>query len=257
MSANMNSTMLKPILCYPGGKWRFRAPIFAKLARYEGWVQFREPFVGGGAISIAMIAAHPESSVWINDLDVGVCCLWKALRDHPESLRRRIARFVPSLEAFDQIKAYLRSSPIGACDHDIVHIGFCKLALHHLSFSGIGLNGGPIGGYDGCQIGKKWAPQYLSDNVTKLQHYFSHVRITTTDYRTLLVDETASALLFVDPPYFSTGAGLYSHAFAGYQDHVTLAQALRHTPHPWVMSTTTVRRSASYTKIGQTSTASR
>ena len=50
------------------------------------------------------------------------------------------------------------------------------------------------------------------------------------------MDETASALLFVDPPYFSTGAGLYSHAFAGYQDHVTLAQALRHTPHPWVMT---------------------
>jgi DNA adenine methylase len=227
--------MIRPILPYPGSKWRFRAPILARLACYKDWVQFREPFVGSGAISIAMLVSQPRP-IWVNDVDVGVYCLWKSLRDHPDLLRRRIRDFVPSLEAFDQLKAYLRSTPIGACDHDIVHAGFCKLALHCLSFSGIGLNGGPKGGYDRCKVGQKWAPQYLSDNISRLQHHISHVRITTTDYRTLILDETTPALLYVDPPYFSTGAGLYAHPFAGYQDHVALAQALRHTPHSWVMS---------------------
>lgn len=227
--------MIKPILPYPGGKWRARAAILSRLARYRDWVQFREPFVGSGAISIAMLVSHPRQ-MWINDIDASIYCFWRSLRDHPDLLRRRIRDFVPSLEAFDQLKAYLRSSPIGACDHDIVHIGFCKLAVHCLSFSGIGMNGGPKCGYGGCDIRKNWAPQYLLDKITRLQPHISHVRITTADYRTLIVDETTPALLYVDPPYFKAGAGFYAHTFAGYQDHVALAQALRQTPHPWVMS---------------------
>ena len=87
--------MLGPILRYPGNKWRFRAVILARLARYEGWTQFREPFVGAGAIGIAMIAAHPRRDVWINDLDTGTFCVWKALRDHPDLLTCRVRDFVP------------------------------------------------------------------------------------------------------------------------------------------------------------------
>jgi DNA adenine methylase len=227
--------MLRPILPYPGGKWRLREPILARLSRYHGWEQFREPFAGGGAVSIAMLV-FKAPPIWINDMDTGIYSLWKSLRDHPDLLRRRIHNFVPSIAAFDQLKAYLRTAPIGACDHDIVHIGFCKLALHCLSHSAIGLNAGPKGGYSGCQIGKRWSPRYLCGNITRLQHCIQHIRITAMDYRTLIADETAPALLYLDPPYHSTGAGLYSHTFADFQDHVGLAQALRRTPHPWVLS---------------------
>jgi DNA adenine methylase len=223
--------MLKPILRYPGGKWRLRKPILARLARYQGWRQYREPFVGAGAIGIAMAESHPHLPIWVNDLDIGIYCLWKTLRDHPDLLRQRVCDFVPSVEAYKQIRAYLRSKPTAACDHDVAHIGFCKLAIHCMSFSSLGLSGSPL-----RNIGSKWSPRHLCEKITRLQHYVHHIKITTTDYRTLIVDESTSALLYVDPPYFSTGAGLYAHAFAGYQDHVALAQALRHTPHHWVMS---------------------
>jgi DNA adenine methylase len=226
--------MIRPILPYPGSKWRFRAPILARLARHKDWVQFREPFVGSGAISIAMLVSQPRPT-WVNDVDVGIYCLWKSLRDHPDLLRRRVRDFVPSLEAFDQLKAYLRSTPIGACDHDIVHAGFCKLALHCLSFSAIGLSG-PKGGHGGRHIGKKWAPQHLSDNIARLQHYVDHIKITTTDYSELIADASVPCLLYLDPPYWVAGPQLYRHCFAQAQDHVELAQRLQHAPHPWVLS---------------------
>jgi DNA adenine methylase len=78
--------MMRPIIQYPGNKWRLRGPILARLARCEGWRQFPEPFVGGGAICLAMIDAHPQQPVWINDLDISVYYLWVGMRDHPELL---------------------------------------------------------------------------------------------------------------------------------------------------------------------------
>ena len=223
--------MIKPILRYPGGKWRFRAPILARLDRYQGWVQFREPFVGTGAIGIAMIIVHPEREVWINDLDAGIYCLWKALRDHPDLLARRVRDFVPSIEAYTQIRAYLRSKPTAACDHDVVHVALCKLALHCLSFSGIGLAGGPQ-----RNIGKKWSTGHLCEKIARLQHYIRHIRITAGDYSELIFDKSIPSLLYLDPPYWGAGSGLYQHFFAGHQDHVELARRLRCTPHSWVLS---------------------
>ena len=181
--------MIRPILPYPGSKWKSRATILSRLACYRDWVQFREPFVGSGAMSIAMLLCQPRPT-WINDVDVDLLPLEDPGRDHPDLLCRRIHDFIPSLEAFDQIKAYLRSSPIGACDHDVVHIGFCKLALHCLSFSGIGLKGGPKGGYGGRHISRIWSPKYLSDKVARLQHHIAHIRITATDYRALIEDKS-------------------------------------------------------------------
>ena len=223
--------MLGPILRYPGNKWRFRAVILARLARYEGWTQFREPFVGAGAIGIAMIAAHPRRDVWINDLDTGTFCVWKALRDHPDLLTCRVRDFVPSIEAYAQIRAYLRSGPMVACDHDVVHVALCKLALHCLSFSGIGLAGGPQ-----RNIGKKWSPGHLCEKIARLQHYVRHIRITTGDYSELILDELGPALLYLDPPYVGAGPRLYAQFFANDWDHVELARLLRHTRHQWVLS---------------------
>lgn len=223
--------MIRPVLCYPGSKWRFRKTILARLARYQGWTEYREPFAGAGSIAIEMIASHPQRSIWINDLDVGIYCLWKALRDHPDLLRQRVRDFVPSVAAYVQIRAYLRSGPIAACDHDTVHIALCKLALHALSFCGIGLAGGPQ-----REIGRKWSPQHLCANIDRLRYHIQHVIVTMMDYNELILDESVPCLLYLDPPYWAAGSGLYSHTFAGDQDHVALAQALRCTPHPWVLS---------------------
>jgi DNA adenine methylase len=223
--------MLKPILRYPGGKWQLRVPILARLAQYDGWTQFREPFVGGGAISIAMIIAHPQRDVWINDLDMSIYCMWKTLRDHPDLLRQRVRDFVPSREAYAQICAYLRSDPIAACDHDRAHLALCKLAAHCLAFSGIGVVAAPR-----RLIGEKWNPDHLCEKIARLQLYIQHIRITTGDYYRLIADQSVSCLLYLDPPYLGAGPTLYSHFFARYRDHVELAQRLRCTPHQWVLS---------------------
>lgn len=222
--------MLKPIIRYPGGKRRLRVPILAKLARYENWAEFREPFVGSGAITIEMINAHPERDCWINDLDIGIYCMWKSLRDNPELLARRVRDFVPTMEAYTQIRAYLRSRPIGACDHDVVHIGFCKIAIHCMSFSGIGVAGGPL-----LKIDQKWSPVHLCENIARLRHYVRHIKITKTDYGELITDESVPCLLYLDPPYWAGGVGLYAHFFRP-RDHVDLARRLRSTPHSWVLS---------------------
>ena len=175
--------MIRPILRYPGGKWRFRTLILVRLARYQRWREFREPFAGAGAIGLAMIDSHPQRSVWINDSDIGIYCLWKTLRDHPDLLRQRVWDFVPSDEAYTQIQAYLGSNPRAACDHDVAHIGFCKLATHYMSFSSLGLKGGPL-----RDIGSKWSPRHLCEKIGRLQHYVHHIKITNTDYSELVVD---------------------------------------------------------------------
>jgi len=76
------SVSLPSPLRYPGGKSR----VARRLCRFiPPHREYREPFVGGGAIFLRKPKAEKS---WINDLHPGVYAFWKTLRDHFEDFAR-------------------------------------------------------------------------------------------------------------------------------------------------------------------------
>jgi DNA adenine methylase len=217
------------LLAYPGGKALLRPFILETLNRFRR-VQFREPFFGGGSIGFEMMN-RSDRDIWINDVDVGIHCLWQSVKRFPAKLKALLCGFVPSREQFQKLKTFLLSNPVPVEDADVLRIGFAKLMCHRLSFSGLGVMGGS------CPREFRWNPAYLCKQVDKLYRSFArtNVRITGADYSELITDESMEALLYMDPPYVLRGAECYMHSFQ-HEDHVKLSELLRRTPHRWLLS---------------------
>lgn len=230
---------------YPGGKSKLRTEIIHKLLSKLGssFLQYREPFFGGGGIGLRLLEIAPNiKDVWINDKDVGIACLWFSVLHNPEELKKRIRQFKPSVKLFYEIKEELLSlDKMSKYRKRIIDAGFKKLAIHQISYSGLGTkSGGPLGGADQksrYKIDCRWSPDYICKKIDKINKFLSSFSVTCTniDFREMISDNSKPSLLYLDPPYFIKGEDLYQHSFDR-ADHVRLAVELQHTQHAWVLS---------------------
>ncbi len=236
------------LMRFPGGKAKLAKIIVTKLseqAKYKN-VQYREVCFGGGSIGVNFLLANPQiKSVWINDVDVGVASLWTAVIRYPDLLKEQILAFKPCVAAFFVFQDDLTSVLEGPLSReDIVDIGFKKLAIHQISYSGLGTkSGGPLGGINqksNYKIDCRWSPTYICKKVDKLHALFKTVKVhddccTSFDFANLIEDNTDSALLYIDPPYYVKGNDLYQYGFTK-EDHSRLSEWLKITSHQWLLS---------------------
>ena len=68
-------SLLKSPLRYPGGKSRAIAQIIRHIS--ASFDEYREPFVGGGALFVYLKQRNPSLKVWINDLNLELYYFWK------------------------------------------------------------------------------------------------------------------------------------------------------------------------------------
>ena len=82
----MNISIKTP-LRYPGGKSKALKKILPLVPKFK---EFREPFLGGGSVFIALKQIYPECKYWINDLNNDLHHFWKSLKNEPEKLIEKI-----------------------------------------------------------------------------------------------------------------------------------------------------------------------
>jgi DNA adenine methylase len=233
---------------YPGGKSKLRNQIAAKLNDVASTadLEYREPFFGGGSIGLKLLQDKLDlKRMWINDFDPGISCLWTTLINRPDLLKDRVMKFTPSIEAFYKYKEELTSTqPEFTSDTIIANYGFKKLAIHQISYSGLGTkSGGPLGGekqISDYKIDCRWSPTYICNKIDLLHKRFSQLSIrdgkcTNLDFASLILDEQYDAVIYLDPPYFDKGNDLYQFSFNA-EDHHRLSTALKETKHQWVLS---------------------
>ena len=233
---------------YPGGKKRRAKHIVHELTRLcDGRItDYGEPFLGGGSIGLALLRSHSGiERVRINDADPGVASFWTAVLQRPGSLKDRIREFSPSVDAFYQFKADLGEvDAVPAEADDIVEVGFEKLALNRISFSGLGaMAGGPLGGrhqLGNRGIASRWNPERLCREIDDAHDLFSKVEVvggccTCRDFEELVDHDEESGLAYLDPPFYKAGPMLYQRAFTQ-DDHERLAAVLRGSRHRWLLS---------------------
>lgn len=239
---------------YPGGKSKLKKEIISKI-NISADLEYREPFFGGGSIGCEIIDKHLTNKIWINDKDFGISCLWTATIQYPNLLKSLVKNFIPSIEKFDEFKNILTSSeqPKLYSEFEISNYGFMKLAIHQISYSGLGtMSGGPLGGRKSDNvrgantniikypIDCRWSPDHIYKKIDKLHKQFSSVSVrlnkcTNCDFVDVICDNKHDAIIYLDPPYYKKGNDLYQHGF-NEQDHIRLSRALQNTKHQWVLS---------------------
>lgn len=235
-----------PLLRYPGSKeklvgrlWRlFPDSVSHNLFAAARCWEYREPFFGSGAIGFPILN-HLDSqcSVWLNDADEDIVCLWRAVKNDPEELSRLVAGFTPTVEAFFEFKQFDGSGKGSDAER-----GFRKLALHRMSMSGFGvMSGGPIGGKKQSgkyTVGCRWNATTLAREVSRLHrklNKFRRMKITCGDFAPLVRGAGEQCFIYLDPPYYAKGKGLYRCSMED-ECHSRLAKLLRKCSASWVLS---------------------
>lgn len=234
------------LIRYPGSKEKLADTIwqlFPTELQLDLWMrnadlQYREPFFGAGAMGFRILDfLSPNKRVWINDIDPGMVSLWTSIRDHSSELMKLISAFKPSTEYFYKFK-----EEDGRTDLGVVRQGFRKLALHRMSYSGLGcMSGGPLGGKkqsSAYNVDCRWNPEKMKADVSRLSRIlrkFDEIEITCGDFAPLIRDERGESFIYADPPYYKKGGQLYKHNMS-HKDHQRLCFLLRETKAKWVLS---------------------
>jgi DNA adenine methylase len=202
--------------------------------------EYREPFFGAGAIGFRVLRQlPPECPVWLNDKDYGLACLWQTVANTPQELCELIMGFVPTVNAYEEFKA-----TDGDVESDSVVVGFRKLALHQMSFSGLGWkSGGPLGGKtqqrSEYSIGCRWSSTTLCKHVWAAHRVFQRfkwkLKITSKDFAHCFGPSQHPVFLYCDPPYYDKGGKLYRYSMSE-KDHDRLADCCHKTRHRWCVS---------------------
>lgn len=223
-------------LRYPGGKGKVAN--FLKLVILENsleGVRYIEPYAGGASVGLALLAEKYVSHVHINDLNIGVYSFWKYILDQPESFCRRIMQTPLSIEEWHRQKEIYSSATCASDD-----LGFATFYLNRTNRSGIISRGGVIGGIE--QLGK-WKMDARFDRVSLCSRIMllaglsSRISVSNADAVEIVSNRstTEGSLLYLDPPYYVKGSGLYDN-FYSHADHRSVRDTLSRVDTPWIVS---------------------
>lgn len=229
---------------YPGGKRKLRKKIISALKKQIplGEYEYREPFFGGGSIGLELLKdADNIHNFYVNDFDPGIAAIWTAVINHPELLIEKILSYTPQVEDFNIFKIDLLAATMPTTPSNIVDLAFKKIAIHQISYSGLGTkSGGPLGGQQQkskYKIDCRWSPSHMVKKIQVLHESLAAVnaRCTNDDFLLSIHDPSIyPVLIYLDPPYYIQGTSLYQCGFE--KDHERLAESLKDTTHAWVLS---------------------
>lgn len=226
-------------LRYPGGKGKltdFLKMIFEKNDLLDG--HYVEPYAGGAGIALNLLTHSYASCIHLNDLNPAVFAFWHSVINQPEELCRAIRDVDVTIEEWHRQKAVLKNPE----NYTPLEVGFSTFFLNRTNRSGI-IWGGVIGGknQDGpWKLNARFNKDDLIRRIEKIALYRSRIRLYNLDaaelIKTVLPTLPEKTLIYLDPPYYVKGQGLYENHYL-HDDHVNIANLVKkQITHPWIVS---------------------
>lgn len=223
--------LAKSPLRYPGGKSR----AIEQIARHVplNIQAYREPFVGGGSVFLALRSLFGKSITYtINDLNLDLIHFWRTVRDDIDSLADAVANF-KAYYATDgrALHTFLTDEKNMRSDFDRAVRFFI---MNRITFSGVM----DAGGYSQQAFEKRFTDSSI-ERLRAIAHLLHNVEITHDDYEPLVKKVGDGVFIFLDPPYYSaTESRLYGvrgklHTLF---DHERFAAIMRECPHRWLIT---------------------
>ena len=227
---------------YPGGKSKLKNIILDKLNSFPNIQEYKEPFFGGGSIGLEFLKQSSILKYSFNDKDVGLYCLWSSIKDYPLSLKEKIMAFSPSIDLFFKFKdELLNLLEVPTTKTILINNALKKLAIHQISYSGLGTkSGGPLGGLkqkSKYKIDCRWSPENICKKIDIINSSFKekNINLSSVDFSQIINNSSGNTLIYLDPPYFDKGNDLYQYGFS-LEDHERLMNFLKKTRAKWVLS---------------------
>lgn len=268
---------------YPGGKQKLSEAIVDWLEEYciQTPTEYRECFFGAGAIAFELLKRDKKKLIprlWFNDYDPAIAAVWYSVYKDPQGLSKRFHLFDQKMRSqkdyvnkcwdvtvsdggrssytvakwFRKWQEELNKLEPGIALPESMRttIAFKKVAVHQMSFSGLGpVKGcGPIGGDSQKDkngkdakwgVGCRYNPVTLEKNVGiafgLMDGHDLHENVCTCgDWESLFLDDN-DAVFYIDPPYCGVGPRLYQHGFDKAK-HEKLRDRLLSEDRPWLLS---------------------
>lgn len=219
--------MIKTPLRYPGGKSKAIKKILPLVPEFD---EFREPFLGGASVYLALRQQFPEKKYWINDLNRDLYYFWISLRDHYKDLVEQIKK-IKSIEDNGRL---LHKKLVTNTPKTDIEKGVRFFVLNRITFSGtIEAGGYSQGAFD---------TRFTASSIDRLQDVYPLLKntlITNSDYEELINKSGENVFIFLDPPYLSaTKSRLYGkngNLHTNF-DHKRFAEVMKNTKHKWLIT---------------------
>mgnify|MGYP001159767424 CR=1 FL=1 len=246
--------MFKTPLRYPGGKSRATGRLSADFPK--GFSEYREPFLGGGSVAIAVTTSNLRPiDVWVNDAYYNLYNFWVQLRDRGQDLQDELIRIKEPINyvakplrknkihksqwdksILDNIEKHRdlfnkAKSEIGSVDNFTKAVYFW--ILNKCSFSGLG---------ESSSFSEQASEQNFNlSGMHKLIQYTRAIKdwkITNLDYADVMnAPGGDDCFVFLDPPY-NIKDNLYGKngdMHSGF-DHMKFYEDVVKCPHDWMIT---------------------
>lgn len=225
-------------LRYPGGKGALTGYIQQLMIRNNlVGGEYIEIYAGGAAIAWNLLFTNFVRRVHVNDLDPALFSFWYAVLFETEELCRKIRDTPITVEEWKQQKSVYSQSQ-GSPNLDL---GFSAFFLNRTNRSGI-LTGGVIGGKAQTgewKINARFNKADLIRRIYRIAEFAARISIYNFDAKefleTKLQNIHGTSLIYLDPPYYVKGQGLYKNYYE-HADHVEIAKLLYALKKPWLLS---------------------
>lgn len=221
----------KSPLRYPGGKTQLSGFLknLLEINQMRN-VIYCEPFSGGFGAGLDLLFSNTVNSIIINDLDLGIYSIWKAILDECEEFVDLIEITPVTLsEWYRQREIYEERKKD---ENYSIELAFATFFLNRTNHSGI-ISGGPIGGFSqnskytlDCRYNKKGLVKKIKA-INKEKNRISLYNLEANDLiqNVLLQFDSEDLFIFFDPPYYKQGKNLYTNFF-DHDNHVELQQCV-------------------------------
>lgn len=219
---------IKSPLRYPGGKTRAIQKIFSYIPEFK---EYREPFVGGGSVFIALKQrVSSDITFKINDLNHDLYCFWKVMQNKPNALIERVKELKETLTSKEDYLTKIRTKEFTSEFDKAVRF----FIINRCSFSGLS----DSGGFSSEAFKKRFTHSSI-DRLKQIIHILKNVEFFNEDYSKLLTNDGKDVFIFLDPPYLkATKKRLYGKSgdlHLGF-DHIKFAEDMKKCKHKWLIT---------------------
>ena len=220
--------MVKSPLRYPGGKSKALKQILPLIPHFE---EYREPFVGGGSVFLALKQLYPNKKYWINDLYVELFQFWQVAQQNLPELVTQVQSWKNEFQEGKILYQYLKEN---VESFDLIKKASAFFVFNRITFSGTT----EAGGFSEQAFQRRFTQSSI-ERLAELKPFLNNIQITNEDYEKIVMQNGEKVFIFLDPPYFSaTKSALYGKRGTLHKefDHQRFAKIMKNCSHQWLIT---------------------
>jgi DNA adenine methylase len=225
-------------LRYPGGKGDLAN--FMKLVYRDNDIYdapYVEVYAGGAGIALSLLLGEYTTQIHINDLDRSVYSFWYSVLNETDSLCKLIEETPVTIDEWYRQRAIQCNIE----NNSLLALGFSTFFLNRTNRSGI-IRGGVIGGQhqDGpYKLDARYNRQNLIERIRRISRLKHRINLYNLDAEefisNFLPNLPKSSLVYLDPPYYIKGQGLYQNYYT-HDDHQRISELMKSVEQQWIVS---------------------